>query len=195
MSDTARDYQCTSAATTDGMEDLFDVVPTSADRSLVDADIVATVNDSGSWVAVVDAASSLRKSERTIQRYAKCGKLRSKTDGFGRLLIWLPTTADSSITVTDHVATTADSNSGLTTSVGRVATIADSKINLETSANNQHLWDLLKEKDTKIEALLMRNGYLQAQAESAQETIKLLTDSQHKQGWWAKFSSWFFKGQ
>jgi len=164
MSDTARDYQSTNAATTDGMEDLSDVVPTSADRSMADADIVATVNDSGSWVAVVDAASSLRKSERTIQRYAKCGKLRSKTDEFGRLLIWVPT-------------------------------IADSKINLETSANNQHLWNLLKEKDAKIEALLMRNGYLQAQMESSQETIKLLTDSQHKPGWWAKFSSWFFKGQ
>jgi len=55
--------------------------------------------------------------------------------------------------------------------------------------------NLLKEKDAKIETLLMRNGYLQAQVETTQETIKLLTESQHKRGWWARLSSWFFKAQ
>jgi hypothetical protein len=195
MSDTARDYQTIDSAATDGMEDLFDVVPTSADSLNQDADIVATVNDSGSWVPVIEAASSMRKSERTIQRYAKCGKLQAKTDKYGRLLIWLATSANTPVSLTDYVATSADSNAGLATNVGSVATLVDNNPNLITTTDNKHLWDLLKEKDAKIEALLMRNGYLQAQAESAQETIKLLTDSQHKPSWWAKFSSWFFKGQ
>jgi excisionase family DNA binding protein len=38
-----------------------------------------------------------------------------------------------------------------------------------------------------------RNGYLESQTEIKDQQIRLLTDSQHKIGWWAKFSSWFFK--
>ena len=52
------------------------------------------------------------------------------------------------------------------------------------------LWELLKEKDTKIEALVMRTGYLQAQLEASQQTIKLLEDSQYKPGWWPRLKSW-----
>ena len=92
----------------------------------------------------------------------------ANTDGLDDLFEVLPTGADS-------VATSADS--------------------VATGADTERLWNLLKEKDAKIEALLMRNGYLQSQVETSQEAIKLLTDSQHKRGWWAKFSSWFFKAQ
>jgi hypothetical protein len=195
MSDTARDYQTNNAATTNGMDDLFDVVPTSADSYSIDADTVATVSDSGSWVTVIEAASFIKKSERTIQRYAKGKKFKSKTDEFGRLLIWLPTNADIPVAVTSTVATIADNKPSVVTGFKGVATLADSSNDVATSSDSQRLWDLLAEKDAKIEALLMRNGYLQAQMETSQETIKLLTDSQHKPGWWAKFSSWFFKGQ
>lgn len=195
MSDTARDYQTLDAATTNGMDDLFDVVPTIADSVSEEADVVATVSDSGTWLTVIEAANSIKKSERTIQRYAKCGKLRSKNDEFGRLMIWLATSADTSITVTEGVAANGDSKLGLTTNSDAVATAADINLSPTGDTDNQRLWDLLKEKDAKIEALLMRNGYLQAQAETAQETINLLTDSQHKGGWWAKFSSWFFKAR
>jgi FMN phosphatase YigB (HAD superfamily) len=174
MSDTARDYQTIQVSSSEGMDDLFDVV--------------ATVDDTGCWVPVPEASSTLRKSERTIQRYAKSGKLRSRFDNSGRLMIWLATSADAVISPADIVATSADSKIDLATSADTDATTA-------RSSDNDRLWELLKEKDAKIEALLMRNGYLQAQAESAQETIKLLTDSQHKGGWWAKFSSWFFKGK
>ena len=83
----------------------------------------------------------------------------------------------------------------LPTSADSVATDADSAKSVATGADTERLWNLLKEKDAKIEALLMRNGYLQSQVETSQEAIKLLTDSQHKRGWWAKFSSWFFKAQ
>lgn len=59
-----------------------------------------------------------------------------------------------------------------------------------TERDNDRLWQLLKEKDAKIEALTMRTGYLQAQIESSQETIKLLTDSQHKRRWWQTLIFW-----
>jgi hypothetical protein len=54
----------------------------------------------------------------------------------------------------------------------------------------------------KLEGATYRIGYLESKLEERQkevelhqQQIKLLTDSQHKPGWWAKFSSWFFKGQ
>jgi hypothetical protein len=54
----------------------------------------------------------------------------------------------------------------------------------------------------KLEGATYRIGYLESQLEERQkeielhqQQIKLLTDSQHKPSWWAKFSSWFFKGQ
>jgi excisionase family DNA binding protein len=56
---------------------------------------------------------------------------------------------------------------------------------------NDRLWQLLKEKDAKLEALTMRTGYLEAQLDSHKEQIKLLTDSKHKAGWWIRFCSWF----
>ncbi|MBX9941898.1 MAG: hypothetical protein K2Y32_21705, partial [Candidatus Obscuribacterales bacterium] len=158
-------------ASTEGLEDLFAEVPTSADSVASFADMHVTDADVGNWVSVIAAATALCKSERTIQRYAKQGKLQSKTDETGRLVIWLTTSVDT-------VATNAD---GLPTSANSVA----------TSADNDRLWNLLKEKDAKIEALIMRNGYLQAQFESSQEKIKLLADSQHKPGWWRRFYSWF----
>ncbi|MBS1994595.1 MAG: hypothetical protein JSS83_28980 [Cyanobacteria bacterium SZAS LIN-3] len=185
MTDTARDYQTLTTADTNGLEHIFDVVPTPADSLSVNVGTVATDDDNGEWITAAEAASSFKKSERTIQRYAKSGKLRSKTDESGRLMIWSTTPADTHIRPADSVATVADTDGGLPTG-------AD---NLATNAENERLWDLLREKDAKIEALLMRNGYLQAQVETTQETIKLLTDSQHKPGWWTKFSSWFFKGQ
>lgn len=155
----------------EGLEEVFEVLPTNADTLTTAGVSVAPTADSGKWVTVVEAASLLKKSERSIQRYAKSNKLGSKTDESGRLLIWLATTADSTPTPADRTETVA------------------------TTADNERLWNLLKEKDAKIEALLMRNGYLQSQLETSQETVKLLTDSQHKRGWWAQFASWFVTGR
>lgn len=50
---------------------------------------------------------------------------------------------------------------------------------------------------TKLEAVVYRNGYLEAQIESERQQIKLLTDQLHKPestvetGWWSRFCSWF----
>ncbi len=174
MSDTARDYQTAVQASIEGLEDLLEIMPTDDDNLATDADIVVSDADTREWCTAVMAASSLNKSERTIQRYAKSGKLRSKTDQAGRLLICLATSADN-----------------LTTGVDSVAKVGDRNANVPTNANTERLWDLLKEKDAKIEALIMRDGYMQAQYEALQQELKLLTDSQHKTGWWQRFCSWF----
>jgi hypothetical protein len=56
----------------------------------------------------------------------------------------------------------------------------------------------IQELEQKLEGATFRNGYLEAENEGlkallgAQEThIKLLTDSQHKSGFWKGFWSWF----
>lgn len=56
----------------------------------------------------------------------------------------------------------------------------------------------VQELERKLEGATYRNGYLEAENEGlrlllgAQEAqIKLLTDSQHKSGWWSRFSAWF----
>jgi hypothetical protein len=37
--------------------------------------------------------------------------------------------------------------------------------------------------------------YLRSQLEEKNDQLKLLTDSQHKKGWWARFGSWFIGKQ
>ena len=72
----------------------------------------------------------------------------------------------------------------------------------ETTALADKLFDYLREKDElllskdkDLQAASATIGYLKAQIEAQDQQLKLLTDSQHKGGWWAKFSSWFFKGK
>lgn len=54
-----------------------------------------------------------------------------------------------------------------------------------------------QELSAKLEAVVYRNGYLEAQVESERQQIKLLTDQLHKPdapaelGWWSRFCSWF----
>ncbi len=62
--------------------------------------------------------------------------------------------------------------------------------------------EIVQELLKKVEALTYRNGYLESQVaerdrqiESHENQIKLLTDSQHKRGWWARFVSWFVTGR
>lgn len=62
--------------------------------------------------------------------------------------------------------------------------------------------EIVQELLRKVEALTYRNGYLESQVaerdrqiEGHQEQIKLLTDSQHKRGWWHRFGSWFVAGK
>lgn len=70
------------------------------------------------------------------------------------------------------------------------------------TGSDSYLIELNRKLLEQVQALTYRNGYLQSQlAEREQdiaeqdERIKLLTDSQHQKGWWARFGSWFFSGR
>jgi hypothetical protein len=47
----------------------------------------------------------------------------------------------------------------------------------------------------QLNALTYRNGYLESKLEEREKEVQLLTDSQHKRGWWSRFGSWFMTGR
>jgi hypothetical protein len=49
---------------------------------------------------------------------------------------------------------------------------------------------LIEQLQAKLEGATYRIGYLESKLEERDSQIKLLTDSQHKTGWWDRFSSW-----
>lgn len=48
----------------------------------------------------------------------------------------------------------------------------------------------LLEMSRKLEAASYRIGWLESQLQEREKELKLLTDSQHKPGLWAKFTAW-----
>lgn len=60
----------------------------------------------------------------------------------------------------------------------------------EPSSELQALIAVLENKDRELQAAAFRNGYLEAQLAERDQQIKLLTDSQHKSGGWARFRKW-----
>lgn len=61
----------------------------------------------------------------------------------------------------------------------------------ELDASSERLSDkLVRDLQAKLEAASYRIGYLEAQLETERQQIKLLTDSQHKSGWWTRFKKW-----
>lgn len=201
MSDTAGDYPVIKAISTEGLESLFEVMPTGADTA-----------DTLQWVSIVQAAARLNKSERTIHRYLKASKLASKTDWEGRLLVGLSARADTSSRVPTgegkvniDLPTSSEQSADRLTLVLTDADEFDDAVNaLPTDAatlqNNfskemdKHL-ELIKQLQEQVQAASYRNGYLESKLEEREKDIKLLTDSQHKSSWWSQFSRWFFKSQ
>jgi len=113
------------------------------------------------------AAKALGKSVRTIRRLLRDGTLKGYKVPGTRREEWRvkPVTLSSNESVIVPVTRT-------------------------TENQDDRLWQLLKEKDAKLEVLVMRTGYLEAQLENYRDQVKLLTDSQHKPGWWTRFCSW-----
>lgn len=141
--------------------ELFDKTD-SQDRPVT---IEATVTDAD-WT-VEEAAKELSKSPRTIRRLLKEKQLEGYKVKGRRRAEWRikPVKVAERESVTVHV-------------------------NKENSKENDRLWSLVNEQSAKIEALTMRNGYLQAQVETTKETIKLLEDHS-RMPWYRRAWGWF----
>lgn len=143
----------------------------------------------GEKISITEAAIRFGVSERTIQRRIRRGKLGIEKDDSGRVLVVCPTEPDNSSVKVGQVSDDSSDQVGqMTTSVGQDFMISD----------NEQLWKMVREQASKIEALTTRNGWLESQLHEREEDIqelKLLTDSQHKSGWWPRFCAWFLGKQ
>lgn len=139
----------------------------------------------GEKVSITEAAIRLGVSERTIQRRITRGQLVTEKDAAGRVYVVCPTQSDT-LSVSVGQPTSVDSQQ------------SDTVGHSESKSDQDQLWEMVRTQATKIEALTARNGWLESQLHERQEDIKelkLLTDSQNKRGWWARFASWFVTGR
>jgi hypothetical protein len=203
MSDTARDYQTASAATTDGIDDLFDEGLAGNQKAKPQDSAAPTYNDLGSanglglWFSIDDAARRLGISKNAVQKRLKRGKLTGKkTSGpFGD--IWLvDLSSENQILEIEFENQEGSAEAKEAKPEGLASEHQDfegSAKGLASRTEIDFVWQM--ELLNRVERLSLENGQLKALLQEREKEVRLLTDSQQKNGWWARFSSWFLKGQ
>lgn len=185
MTEAARDLNVLTAATTEGLEELFDVEV--AEGQAVARPPVDEGQPEGQTVNIAEAAEILGITRRSALRLIQEGKLAGAKDGQGQ---WLVKTAS--------IQTRLQAKN-LTSSQTEPVAVEVAEVHGQgwPGGQVQGQQEILKELLTKIEALTYRNGYLESQLREREndlserdQQIKLLTDSQHKAGWWARFKKW-----
>jgi len=159
-------------ASTEGLEQLFqvDLEPKDQDQIQFQGQV--------DLVPLAEAAKRLGVSRRYAQKLVTSGKIQGMKDQAGR---WLVKMEQGQIQFQDQVEPIEFHDQFQVEQ--REFQFQDQVI--------QGYQDQIRQLQDKLEAATFRAGYLQAQLEASQETIKLLTDSQHKTGWWFRFCSWF----
>lgn len=181
MTEPAQNYQTIQSTSIEGLDQIFDVVAEGLD-------VAGLGPAEGQQVTLVEAAKILNIARRSALRLIHEGKLDGAKDDHGQ---WLVKTAslnkrisakNQTESVIEEVAVQVDDVHGQGWT--------------ETQANGHD--ELLRDVLAKLEALTYRNGYLESQLSERQreieerdQQIKLLTDSQHKPGKWARFRKWF----
>jgi len=165
----------------DGMEDVFaQTVHRVIDNT---DDSVHTVGTGGDLWTLNQAAEQLKVSLVTVRRRLQTGKLKGfKIEGLNGPEWRIVPPHQMACTVDDQTVQGVIDNTDHS-----VHTVGDHPDQVLIS---EHL-DVIREMQAKLEALTYRNGYLEAQLENRDSQIKLLTDTQHKRGWWTSFCSWF----
>ena len=138
--------------TVDGLDDVFAEVMTDHDN---EGDTTRQSATSTRRMSLREAADYWRVSERTIQRRIRSGILGSFKDESGRVFV----TPDKARQPERQGATTSDTRD-------------------DRERQTAKMPDVLERLTAKLEAANWRNGYLEAQAESCKEQIKLLPDLQ-----------------
>lgn len=185
MTEPARDLNVLPATTTDGLEDLFDAEV--ADGLAVAGPSVADGQREGQVVTLTESAEMLGITRRSALRLIQEGKLAGAKDGHGQ---WLVKTAS--------VETRLQTKNSSSSQVHPVAVeVAEGHGQGWPGGQAEGQQEIMRELLAKIEALTYRNGYLESQLQEREndlaerdQQIKLLTDSRHNPGWWARFKKW-----
>jgi excisionase family DNA binding protein len=185
----------TDSLSVEGLEEVFDQ-PSHTLRSVDDEAMRTASTDLDQWT-ISEAAQQLKLSTGTIRRRLQNGRLKGfKVEGLNGpewRIIPPGSIVEAVIENTDNPIETLTSqvDHGSHTQIKNIDQPVQAVPNYPGhTVINEHLV-VIKEMQSKLEALTYRNGYLEAQLENHQETIKLLTDSQHKRGRWLNFWSWF----
>lgn len=186
MDATARDFNQNLSANTSGLDDLFEVEVGPGNTK--DYQVGPTAG-----LPVKEAAKLLGLSIKTVKDKLRKGTLIGfkKRDKYGET--WLVSPNQEGVVVPsstwESLPTPADQGDA-----GVPGTTWQS-LPQKTETELTVLVDLLEKKERELEAASYRIGYLESQLETERQQVKLLTDSQHRSGWWAKFMTWFLGTQ
>lgn len=175
MSDTARDYQTLDAATTNGMDDLFETVAQPL------RDPSGTLSPG---LTFKEACDYYKLKPTALRTRIKAGEIAAeKIEGLNGPE-WRVYTATVAQPLRDSFVTVAQP----------LREVPDNRL-LDLV---EDLQDKLERANRELQAANYRVGYLENQVSERERdiqeldgTVKLLTDSQHRTGWWTKFGSWF----
>ena len=182
MSDTTRDYQTIELASTEGLEDLFvsnGVAETTTETVGIPNETLIGTIETVECLTVSQLVRRLKTPRSTVYRHIQAGKYQTQKGPDGKLLVSLRQGGNPIF-------------SNETEWENESETVETVQIPFETGHEaktaNVNVDELLR----KLEGATYRIGYLEAQLEAERQQVKLLMDSQHKNGWWSHFNKWFF---
>ena len=218
MSDTARDIEQLDNASPEGLDDLFEQ-QIQPDQSLSNPPIQIDPDRSG--VALEEAARSLNLHVDTLRRHLKTGRIRGfkARDKFGNK--WFvdkselpveiqsdPTLSTPSIQIDQPLSTPQiQPDPILSTPSAQPDPAVDVEVfpdcsDAETTASGappsllamaEAQMRVIENQSNQLKAAGDVIMYLRSQLEDKENTIRLLTDSQHKPSWWQRVKEFFYK--
>jgi len=180
MSEPAQNFDVSPTPTTEGMEDIFEVSEQDAPQGANGVRLVANHDELvAPWLSVEQAAERLGLSARAVQKRLKKGTLSGRKEKTLNGERWIIDANELDASQGANIVRLDANNHEL---------IPNSN---EPDASSAVVSDkLVRELQAKLEGASYRIGYLEAQLEAERRQVKLLTDSQHKAGWWARFKKW-----
>lgn len=190
MEKNAPDEQVTDLSLV-GFEKVFVQVEqnVNTEQSATEANIHEQIHEldaeSFELVSMAEAARRFKMPYPTLRRQVLAKKIPSAPGSDGKLMVKIMATEQSTNSREQKMNTGEQKplQSEYSLTIQRLLEQVETERNYSKALNE------------RLEAANHRNGYLEAQVDQQVEQIKLLTDSQHKSGWWARFFSWFTTGQ
>jgi hypothetical protein len=190
MGEPVREYK-TGVVDVDGLEDVFD-----ADVELIEQGIKHRANtvpagyQQGASMSLKAACRHYKLSASTLRAKIKNGEIPAQKIQGANGPEWRVFPAERGFQDSSQQGVEQGSKDGVNTLPTGHQGIAAPELN--------RLLDLIEKQAAKLETASGQIGYLQSRLEERDKdleerdnAIKLLRDSQHKRGWWARLGSWF----
>jgi hypothetical protein len=183
----------------EGLEEVFCTSEENTSTSEASEEPYIIGGSASELLSTEDAAKKLGISSRAVINRLKAGTLPGKqVQGKYRKewrVFWneVPKTSEEQPEIRIESSEASEEpvqrhSEGFRSSSERSEDTSESTAILGLLEQNKRLMD-------QLNALTYRNGYLESKLEEREREVQLLTDSQHKRGWWARFASWFVTGR